>query len=439
MQQQNESLAKQLNTLQHSTKTKHEMESRIENILSDILVALSNNSEDLNSTQLKVCEDNDIDNNIDNDKKIQSQIQRQSNKSIPKQSLKANVSQLTEMIKQWKRCRNEIHTSIINSMKIDERMDIEYMDTIKRPCDISKNRLFGVKKGLSSYSNDENSSQNQLFDIQRIHQLQQDLVKLATTCVETSNYWNENMKSTPFNHSVDIDRYLTDFNLQSQELLLHLSYLMPLAPKSVDKPYSSSTTGLELLSNELNSLKLSSKSLEAKFQQLLDRVKSEQQALVMSHESMKSCLKKWYEAARITNVIVQKENMRFKDLSNKILKSIEKTDFEVKSLAMAYKEADDARIPNDTIVLSSGAKGNKRQALVCPLDMLSRGCMGDKVANLINSLRIYFDGLDSTRNSFRDNFSKIQRDAEEEVEILQKFRHQLENATKVSFDSMKSL
>lgn len=203
-------------------------------------------------------------------------------------------------------------------------------------------------------------------------------------------------ESMPFQVTTDsllnYEESLNTLRVQSRSLLLHLSCLAPLAPLSMGKtngkniqtsvgfymPLSSSQTGLDLLVEMMIEILEPRKLLTPAIQRVIDRSQSEQMVLLKTiHESQKTT-QKWKQVSRESHSIFKTMAKSLNDIFRETIKELQRLQNSLLTISRAWLTCGQSRIQ-----LPHAAD------LVCPVEMLSRGYLGEEMASLMNTMKLY--------------------------------------------------
>jgi len=284
----------------------------------------------------------------------------------------------------------------------------------------------------------DNMTQNLVFDLPRIHQLQRDLIGFAeeafTVLDKNNNNGHHNTTKTSIFHKVNADNIdenmihsddLETLRLRAQSLLIHLSSLAPIAPLAADFPMSSSMSGLDSLINEaiyLQQISKSNKASSLTLQKAADRAKSEHVAILRCLQQSQSCLKSLPKVINNITPIVENISIKTNKIFKKAMEEITEILESIKTLSSCYYDAEKSRIKQGV-------------SSVNPLDALTRGVMGDATASLIHSLRLNIDGIKNLTITLETLQKKVILEYNSEIEKLHYAKDDLlkfqSNTTKV--------
>jgi hypothetical protein len=191
---------------------------------------------------------------------------------------------------------------------------------------------------------------------------------------------------------LNYEESLNALRVQSRSLLLHLSCLAPLAPLSMGNtngkniqtsvgfymPLSSSQTGLDLFIEMIIELLEPRKLLTPAIQRVIDRSKSEQTTLLNTIHECQKTTQKWKHASRESHSIFKNMTKSLNDIFRETIKDLQLLQNSLLAISRAWFASEQSRIQLPHSV-----------DLVCPVEMLSRGYLGEEMASLMNTMKLY--------------------------------------------------
>lgn len=318
---------------------------------------------------------------------LSAYVEKSSNASSEASSSKGLWSSALHRLKsihsQWKEARDTARGAVAESIAVHPS-SAEFVKSTPHPSEhihrIATYKLFGVHPPLSlwrdtySMSFDADDMHSVALDVMRVHTLQRELVGFAKAAFDYSHSMKEASSESNGYCAVE-NAPLESLRLHSRRLLLRTACVAPLLPLSTGPALSSSSTGLnafiDLVYAHLG------KRITPAIQQAADRSRSENSALVSCFIQTERTLKNW---VNLSSALVPELNGLCNRLQQRLsaaTKEIHIANSKLLKLSAHFRNAEDARIaPTPSSVP------------VCPLDALSRGCMGEEVATLVNSLRL---------------------------------------------------
>lgn len=282
-----------------------------------------------------------------------------------------------------------------------------------------------INSNIDNQFHTESSINSSVYlDISRIHILQQDLVNFSKTAFEFTHHLNSlkqpiqsNMstQSSILNINEDIkydnltenshltnlldnilkyEETLISLRLHSRSLLLHTSCLAPLAPISAWKPLTSSKTGLDVFIETITEILESKKLLTPSIQRMIDRSKSEQYSLLLSQHESEKLINKWKQVTNESYEIIKNLTNSISHIFQKVISEIKTIHNSLNLIHSTWLQCEKTRIniPSFNSNFIIGLHDNistTSSTLVSPLDVLCRGYLGEDMASLINTMRLY--------------------------------------------------
>ena len=243
---------------------------------------------------------------------------------------------------------------------------------LSKPVDQLTKQMLGLHAAASIPSSCEESGidPNIGLDLPRIHLLQRDLINLSNALFDCSKEFK--LERFPCSQE-EGDRAAATSALQSRccELLLHLACMAPVAALSLpdDSPLNASVTAVTALEKAINASN-GNKAMPLQLQRLLDRAKAEQVSLVRCILSKDRLIEQWCAGAKVSAAQIQSLNHSYKKIIDAASREINACKQAFEALCSALKDAEAARVPNDSGKASTSS-------MVSPFDSLSRGSAGN--------------------------------------------------------------
>jgi hypothetical protein len=143
-------------------------------------------------------------------------------------------------------------------------------------------------------------------------------------------------------------------------------------------PLSSSQSGLDLFIEMMIELLEPRKLLSPAIQRVIDRSKSEQTALLNTIHEYQKTTKKWTQASRESHSILMNMTKSLNESFRETMKDLQLLQNSLLTISRAWFTCGQSRIE-----LPHNAD------LVCPVEMLSRGYLGEEMASLMNTMKLY--------------------------------------------------
>ena len=454
LQFQNQSLSKQLKFMQSSIAARDEAEMKIAILIKDLMRSvrevheISSMSRDINTKEeMDKKKDKSTSQSRPSSASSSSTTSRREGLKPPvvKQDIdppnlwKSIYSQISDLNNAWIQTTNDARKAAFSSIdahrttlslfrKAKSSSAIKIFDG---PSKILSHKIFGLQPAIDVKRDETMTNSNEDtgtygLDLNRIHQLQRDLLQFSSQ-VETHIGLDDlevnenNVFDFPesLQESSKIEK-TQNMRVKGFQLIMHLAALAPLASLTSVDHKSSSLFGLEQLLIELQK-EDSKERLPLKIQRLLDRARMEHLALAKCYQKSLSLLDEWSVAAKnFSEKLTHDTNPH--DYS-KMIQYTESVGKNVHTLIGAFDEAENVRIAP-----SEGGRS------VPPMDMLSRGYLGEEMANLVNTIRATVENLrdlsDYTRDIQESLKSKVSKDRLNRTNIAQSLR----NAHKTSAD-----
>jgi hypothetical protein len=242
-----------------------------------------------------------------------------------------------------------------------------------KPSSILLNQILGVNPVFTS-DNEITTHQGVGLNISRIHTIQRDLVTFVDSAYEICQSMEKDKLANENNREI-----IEKMKHSAQSLLLHVSYLAPIVPLSLDHPYSSSLTGIDLLMDEIVTLSTNpkiSKSIIHKLQSAAERSKTEQIAMArcLFNKDKEHKLQRLQTSEVLPTIKIIEEDIKLKIAA--FTNEIKNILHSVQILNNAFRKAEDARI-----------KDNIEKKIVSPLVSIANGSLGVDMANFMNTFK----------------------------------------------------
>lgn len=310
----------------------------------------------------------------------------------------------------------------------------------QKPIEINIYRMLGLVPrhygfGSMNYGNKDHE-EGIGFDKTRVFGLQRALIKVA----ESLSGWADS------SGKADLSLLQRSTLIPAcHDLVLQLAYLTPLTSWNESSQHSSEISGLDALIQEVLScdrdnqksrgnMKKSTSNVQSSspgkatttsnnaiaFQQkrekLIDRARAEQQSLARCYQQAMSLVQKWLGVGNSFSRAIKHFQDKWKAMISKVITFVDNAFQSIESVMMIWDKIEKSRVRLDTSMLPSG--GNNSNSSWLPLELLSKGLLGDLMSEFVFCLRNNFDSFDSLRNNLKTSLGKVARFGEEEDENM---------------------
>jgi len=183
-------------------------------------------------------------------------------------------------------------------------------------------------------------------------------------------------------------------------------------------------TGLEALLTEVESIVQAAggknaKAMSISLQVAADRAKREQLALIRCLSESQKSLEHWSETSKKNGKLLDTYGSNAKKIFRTFLSEIQAPMASLEMIVDAFSKAESARIS------SSSSSGVGKPVLTSPLDMLSRGSMGEEISRLVSCMRLQKDELAGLPLKLKNAYKILNAEIYKELNSLESAKREM--------------